>query len=185
MNLSQHDRTAIFVDGPNLDRTARSVGLNIDFDAVLREFGQRTRLVGASYFTSVKPGPDGEPLTRFLSYLGHHGWRVVTGDAKEFTDAAGVVRYKDRTDVALAVSMVQQAPRFDHIVLFSGDGDFCPAVEAAQQAGARVTVVSSFGLPNARRCVSEDLIQSADEFVDLLDIAECIERRPEVEGLAA
>ncbi|MGE9007756.1 NYN domain-containing protein [Leptospira interrogans] len=35
------------------------------------------------------------------------------------------------------------AKHVDHILLFSGDGDFRPLVKAVQRLGPRVTVVSS------------------------------------------
>ncbi len=46
-------------------------------------------------------------------------------------------------DVDLAVDMMEIADRVDHVVLFSGDGDFRRLVEAVQRKGVRVTVVST------------------------------------------
>jgi len=45
-------------------------------------------------------------------------------------------------DIELAVDAMEMAPHVDHIVLFSGDGDFRSLVEAVQRRGVRVTVVS-------------------------------------------
>ena len=44
-------------------------------------------------------------------------------------------------DIELAVDAMETAAHVDHIVLFSGDGDFRPLVEALQRKGCRVSVV--------------------------------------------
>jgi uncharacterized LabA/DUF88 family protein len=46
-------------------------------------------------------------------------------------------------DIELAVYAMEIAPFIDHMVLFSGDGDFRPLVGSVQRRGVRVTVVSS------------------------------------------
>ena len=43
--------------------------------------------------------------------------------------------------ISRIVDMLELAPRCDHMVLFSGDGDFRCLVEALQRKGVRVTVV--------------------------------------------
>ena len=43
-------------------------------------------------------------------------------------------------DIELAVDAMELAPHIDHMVLFSGDGDFRSLVEAVQRRGVRVTV---------------------------------------------
>ncbi len=46
-------------------------------------------------------------------------------------------------DIELAVNAMELAGHIDHMVLFSGDGDFRSLVEAVQRRGVRVTVVST------------------------------------------
>ena len=46
-------------------------------------------------------------------------------------------------DIELAVDAMEMAEHLDHIVLFSGDGDFRSLVEAVQRKGVRVSVVST------------------------------------------
>jgi uncharacterized LabA/DUF88 family protein len=62
-----------------------------------------------------------------------------------------------------------------HIVLFSGDGDFRCLVEAAQRKGARVTVVSTFR--SSPPMVADELRRQADNFIDLQDLASIIARQ--------
>jgi uncharacterized LabA/DUF88 family protein len=46
-------------------------------------------------------------------------------------------------DIELAIDALKMAPYLDHIMLFSGDGDFLRLVEAIQRQGVRATVVST------------------------------------------
>ena len=79
-------------------------------------------------------------------------------------------------DVDLAVDMLEIADRVDHVVLFSGDGDFRRLVEAVQRKGVRVTVVST--VKSQPPMASDDLRRQADTFVDLSDLADIIDRPP-------
>ncbi|MDB5449010.1 MAG: hypothetical protein JWQ52_138, partial [Phenylobacterium sp.] len=77
-------------------------------------------------------------------------------------------------DVEIAVDMMEMANSADHLVLFSGDGDFRCLVEAVQRKGARVTVVST--VKSQPPMASDDLRRQADNFVDLADLADIIGR---------
>jgi uncharacterized LabA/DUF88 family protein len=81
-------------------------------------------------------------------------------------------------DVELAVDMMEMAPRLDHVVLFSGDGNFRRLIEAVQRLGPRVTVISSIRTQPAM--VSDELRRQADQFVELAEIApEFTRQKPE------
>ena len=77
-------------------------------------------------------------------------------------------------DVELAVDLVELAPHLDHIVLFTGDGDFRAAIEACQRKGVRVTVVSS--MKANPPMISDDLRRQADDFIDLADLKSLVGR---------
>jgi uncharacterized LabA/DUF88 family protein len=64
----------------------------------------------------------------------------------------------------------------DHIVLFSGDGDFRSLVEALQHKGKRVSVVST--LATTPPMVADELRRQADQFIDLANLHEEIGRDP-------
>ena len=68
------------------------------------------------------------------------------------------------------------AENLDHIVLFSGDGDFRSLVAALQQMGKRVSVVST--LQTQPPMVADELRRQADQFVDLADLEQLICRDP-------
>src|SRR3712207_5796595 len=78
-------------------------------------------------------------------------------------------------DIELAVDVLDLAPHLDHVVLFSGDGDFRRLVEAVQGRGVRVTVISTIRTQPAM--IADELRRQADAFIDLTDLAEHITRR--------
>jgi uncharacterized LabA/DUF88 family protein len=100
----------------------------------------------------------------------------VTKPAKEFTDSFGRRKVKGNMDIELAVDVMQLAERLDHIVLFSGDGDFRSLVEAVQGRGRKVSVVST--LATRPPMVADDLRRQADQFVDLVELKSEIGRDP-------
>ena len=77
-------------------------------------------------------------------------------------------------DVEIAVDMLSLAPNIDHAVLFSGDGDFRRLVEAVQDKGVRVSVVST--LKSQPPQAADELRRAADQFVDLADLLDVFGR---------
>jgi hypothetical protein len=63
----------------------------------------------------------------------------------------------------------QLAGQVDQMVLFTGDGSFCPLIAALQRRGVRVTIVSS--LATQPPMVASELRRQADAFVDLRDLS--------------
>ena len=64
--------------------------------------------------------------------------------------------------------------RLDHVVLFSGDGDFRSLIEAVQRKGVRATVVST--IRSSPPMIADELRRQADQFIDLDQLAGDIER---------
>src|ERR1700723_4205711 len=110
------------------------------------------------------PRPRGSASTSTTSA----SWR--SSAAREYTDAQGRKRWRGDMDVDLAVDMMELADRIDHVVLFSGDGDFRRLVEAMQRKSVRVTVVST--VKSQPPMASDDLRRQADVFIDLADLAD-------------
>ena len=79
-------------------------------------------------------------------------------------------------DIELAVHAMEIAPHVDHIVLFSGDGDFRSLVEAIQRKGVRVTVVST--ISTQPPMVADELRRQADIFLDIVELQSKIGRDP-------
>ena len=66
------------------------------------------------------------------------------------------------------------APHLDHVILFSGDGDFRRLVEVVQRKGVKVSVVST--VKSSPPMVADELRRQADQFIDLQDLAAEISR---------
>ena len=140
----------------------------------MEEFQKRGVLVRAYYCTALVEDQEYSPIRPLVDWLDYIGYRLVTKAAREYTDAQGRKRWRGDMDVEIAVDMLEMADHADHMLLFSGDGDFRVLVEAIQRKGARVTVVST--VKSQPPMASDDLRRQADNFVDLADLAEIIGR---------
>ena len=167
---------ALFVDGHNLQATARALGFDIDYKRLLKEFESRGTLLRAFYYTSIMEDQEYSSIRPLIDWLAYNGFSVVTKAAREFTDANGRRKVKGNIDIELAVDAMELAGHVDQIVLFSGDGDFRPLIEAVQRRGARVTVIST--ISSRPPMVSDELRRQADEFIDLADLQARIVRDP-------
>ena len=137
------EKIALFIDGANLYATAKTLGFDIDYKRLLREFQSRGYLLRAFYYTAVIEDQEYSSIRPLIDWLDYNGYTVVTKATKEFVDQSGRRKVKGNMDIELAVNAMEIAPHVDHIVLFSGDGDFRSLVEAIQRKGVRVTVVST------------------------------------------
>ena len=174
MNFYQDERVALFIDGANLYATAKSLQFDIDYKRLLGFFRKRSRLVRAIYYTALMEDAEYSPLRPLIDWLDYNGYRVVTKPAKEYTDSLGRRKVKGNMDIELAIDVMQLADNLDHIVLFSGDGDFRSLVAAVQAKGRRVSVVST--LVTRPPMVADELRRQADQFIELSDLREEIGR---------
>jgi len=168
------DRIALFIDGANLYSAAKGLNIDIDFKKLLDEFQTRGVLIRAYYYTAIVEDQDYSPIRPLVDWLDYNGFTVVTKAAKEFTDSSGRKRHRGDMDVDLAVDMMEMAGNVDHVVLFSGDGDFRRLIEAVQRRGVRVTVVST--VKSQPPMASDELRRQADTFVDMADLAAIVAR---------
>ncbi len=174
MAFYKDERLALFIDGANLYAAARAVGLEIDFRKLLREFQSRGRLIRANYYTVLAENDDYSPIRPLVDWLAYNGFNVVRKPAREFTDREGRKRMRGSMDVELAVDLLEAASYCEHIVLFSGNGDFRRVVEAAKARGCRVSVVST--METAPPMIADDLRREADAFIDLTDLGDLVAR---------
>ena len=172
------EKLALFIDGANLYSAARALGFDIDYKKLLTEFSKKGILVRAYYYTALLEDREFSPLRPLVDWLDYNGYTLVTKSAREYTDAAGRRKVKGNMDIEIAVDMLEIAPNVDHIVLFSGDGDFRKLVESVQRRGRRVSVVSTLRTQPAM--VADDLRRQADHFIELVEIQPLIAR----EGVA-
>ena len=178
MRFHSHERLVIFIDGPNLYSAARTLGFDIDYRRLLAEFSkpERGRLVRAFYYTALNEEQEYSPIRPLIDWLDYNGYSMVTKPIKEFTDAQGRRKIKGNMDIEIAVDVMEIAPHVDHIILFSGDGDFRRLVESVQRQGKRVSVVST--VRTQPPMAADELRRQADQFIDLVDLAPVIMRDP-------
>jgi uncharacterized LabA/DUF88 family protein len=174
--MPQSDKIAVFIDGANLYATAKALGFDMDYRRLLKEFQGRGTLVRASYYTAVIEDQEFSSIRPLIDWLDYNGFTVVTKATKEFFDANGRRKVKGSMDIELAVDAMELAGHVDQIVLFSGDGDFRPLVEAVQRRGVRVTVVST--ISTQPPMISDELRRQADVFTDLKELQSRIGRDP-------
>ena len=177
VNFYSDERIGLFIDGSNLYAAARSLAFDIDYKNLLDVFAKKGRLIRAFYYTALIEDQEYSPIRPLVDWLDYNGYTMVTKPAKEFTDSTGRRKIKGNMDIELAVDIIEMAPVLDHIVLFSGDGDFRRLVEAVQHKGLRVTVVST--VRSQPPMVADELRRQADYFIELQDLQSEIGRAPQ------
>ena len=101
---------------------------------------------------------------------------MVTKPTMEFVAATGRRKVKGNIDIELAIDAMELAEHLDHVVIFSGDGDFRSLVEPLQNKGKRVSLISM--LYTNPPMVAYELHRQADYFIDLVDPQQEIGRTP-------
>jgi uncharacterized LabA/DUF88 family protein len=174
--MADQDRIALFIDGANLYATAKSLGFDIDYKRLLKEFQNRGRLIRAFYYTALIEDQEYSSIRPLIDWLDYNGYAVVTKPTKEFVDSLGRRKVKGNMDIELAVDAMEMAEHIEHLILFSGDGDFRSLVEAVQRKGVKVSVVST--ITTQPPMIADELRRQADEFIDLIHLVGRIGRDP-------
>lgn len=169
------EKLAVLIDGKSLYSASRAIGFDIDFKRLRAEFARRGRLKNISYFVAVEDVQEGEhdalrPMTDWMAY---NGYQVVTVRSKTYT-FAGERRSKDNMLMELAVKAIEIGSWADHIVLFSGNNDLTPVVRFIQREGVRVSIASTLEANQ----VSDELRRQADNFIEIGDLRDVIQREP-------
>ena len=174
MHFYPTERIALFIDGANLYATAKALGFDIDYKRLLALFREVGHLVRAQYYTALAEDQEYSSIRPLVDWLDYNGYTMVTKPTKEFTDSFGRRKIKGNMDIELAVDAMEIAGSIDHMVVFSGDGDFRSLVEAVQRRGVRVTVVST--ISTQPPMVADELRRQADIFLDIAELQSKIGR---------
>jgi uncharacterized LabA/DUF88 family protein len=180
---SKSNCVALFIDGVSLHATSRTLGFDIDFKRLLKEFEDRGSLLRAFYYTSMIEDQEYSSIRPLTDWLSYNGYTVVTKAVKEFTDASGRRKVKGNMDIELAVDAMALADQIDQMVLFSGDGAFRYLVEAIQRRGVRVTVIST--ISTQPPVIADELRRQADVFTDLAGFRSKLSRAPSARATSA
>jgi uncharacterized LabA/DUF88 family protein len=184
MHFYPDERVGLFIDGPNIYASTQALGFTIDYKRLLSEFGRRGRLVRALFYLSLAENEGYSTGRPFADWLDYNGFSVMAKPAAAYVDPFGERRVKGGVELELAVDAMRLAGSLDHIVLFSGDGDYHSLTVALQNRGRRVSVVSTINAFSAT--ASDRLRRQADQFIDLADLKPRIQRepRPKLNGRA-
>ncbi len=170
------ERLALFIDGSNLYAATKALGFDIDYKLLRSEFMRRGKMVRAFYYTALLEHEEYSPIRPLVDWLDYNGFTLVTKPAKEFIDSSGRRKIKGNMDIELVVDAMEMADHVDHMVLFSGDGDFRPLVAALQRKGVRVSVVST--IRSSPPVIADDLRRQADNFIELEELKDVIGKPP-------
>ncbi len=168
------EKLALFIDGSNLYAAAKALEFDIDYKLLLEWASNQGRLVRAFYYTALIDDQEYSPIRPLVDWLDYNGYTMVTKPTKEYVDPQGRRKVKGNMDIELAIDVMEMADNVDHIVLFSGDGDFRRLIEAVQRKGVRVTVVST--IKSSPPMVADELRRQADHFLDLSSLVHDIAR---------
>lgn len=171
-------KIVLFIDGANTFSAMKNLGINCDWRRVLTYFNKIGVVVSAYYYTAMHVDKEDDPVVPLTDFLDYNGFLVVSKDVKEFYDeATGRRKIKGNMDVELCVDAMTLAPSIDHMVLFSGDGDFRALVEAIQKRGVFVTVVST--IKTQPPMIADELRRQASRFLDIIEMEQYIRRERE------
>src|ERR1700738_1266104 len=176
MPPSTTNKIALFIDGANLYATAKTLGFDIDYKRLLKEFQGRGTLLRAFYYTAVVEDQEFSSIRPLVDWLDYNGFTVVTKATKEFVDSSGRRKVKGNMDIELAVDAMELAERIDEMILFSGDGDFRSLVEAVQRRGVRAPAAST--VASHPPMAADELRRQADVFIDLVTLQPKVGRDP-------
>lgn len=168
MPFYPEDKVAVFIDGSNLYAAAKSLDFDIDYRKLLSWSASRGRLVRAFYYTAMIEDAEYSPIRPLVDWLDYNGYTMITKPTKEFVDSQGRRKIKGNMDIEIAVDMMEMSDKLDHVILFSGDGDFRVLAEAVQRKGVRLSVVST--IQSTPPMVADELRRQADYFIDLADL---------------
>ena len=157
-------RVALFVDTQNLYYAARdAAGRNVDYERLLLLAERRRRLQAATAYVVEREGANS--AYGFVTRLSALGYRVRRRAVRVHRgDGEGRLVLEGDWDMGIAADIVRAWDHLDVVALASGDGDFVPLLELAQQRGLRVEILAF------REAAAQPLIDLADRFVHLPDV---------------
>jgi len=165
-NLS-HLSVGVFVDMQNIYYGAKNaLRRKVDFKNLLQ-----VAVRGRSLYRAIAYLVDLERVNQdgFIHVLKSLGYEVKLKEPKKFYNWDRV-EYKADWDMGIAIDAIAMAEnnKVDVVVLMSGDGDFVDLINFLKAKGIKVEVISF------RSITAKELVQAANEYIDLEEIADFI-----------
>ena len=153
----KNEKTGVFIDAANNYHAFESAGVRLDYEALLNAFQDKCQLVTIRYYTGVTDNPKYRYIKSTIDWLSYNGYVTVTRPVKVME--GGIL--KANLDVEIAVDVMAAYPKLDHVVLFTGDGDFVYLIQTIQRLGVKVSIVSG------EKQISDELKRQADHYLDI------------------
>lgn len=171
-NIGPNDKVAAFIDGANLYASCKSLGFEMDYKRLRNYLRDELGCTRIYFYTALVEGDNGvSPVKPLVDWLDYNGYTVRSKQAKEYADATGRRKIKGNMDVEIVVDMMRMSGELDHIILFSGDGDFRYALDAIRSGRSEVTVVSTY---QTQPPMVADEMRRGIPFVDLVELEDHI-----------
>jgi len=148
-------KAGIFVDAENVMRNG---GWGLRYD-VLKDIvkEQGLNIVRANVYMAIDRRREEkdeiycQKKEDFRAQIRRAGFKIVLKEVRRYLDEDGELVTKASTDMDLAVDVLLQARHLDYVLLVSGDGDYVRLVNAIQNGGSKVDVISFHNTSRALR----------------------------------
>jgi uncharacterized LabA/DUF88 family protein len=156
-------RVGLFVDTQNLYYGARdNFDRHVDYRKLMQLTAAGRRLAHATSYVVEREGDS--TAFGFVTKLSVLGYRVRRRKVRVHRqNEEGRVVMEGDWDMGIVADIVRSWDHLDVLALASGDADFVPILEVAQERGLRVEVFAF------KESVGQELVDLADKFVSLGD----------------
>jgi uncharacterized LabA/DUF88 family protein len=164
--------TAVLIEGNNTHYAFKTLGWMPDYRKMLDFFRRTVILKKVYYFVAIDREGD-NAIIKLVDWLDYNGFICKITD------------YSDERNKGVQVDFTVQAmkliPSVDHFILFTGNDQFVPLIKHLDDAGKVVTVCSTL---LHQKIVSDDLRRAADNFIELHDFRQYMEKNTTVREAA-
>lgn len=152
INFSHLGRILVCIDVANLEKSVQKLKKRVDYKKLIRFFkkGKLIEIIFYSASFGTKPHND------FLAFLRRIGYKIVCKQEKCINN-----KKKANFDVEVSVDVMELLPKFDSLILFSGDSDFYYLNIKLKTLGKKVFVSST------KYSISKELIISSTKYFDI------------------
>lgn len=164
----QNQNCALFIDNTSLFYATRALGFSVDYMALRKYFANRTTLGRSKFYAAEMGGVDYSPIRSTLDWMAYNGFTTVVLPLKQGDDNTAHSRAQHMLLGQKAVDAMQMAPAINHAVFIDNTPALIPVIEALQDMGVTVTVVST--IATSPPCIGSELRRAADHFLDLADL---------------
>lgn len=147
------ERTIVAIDHSNVRRWQDALGWEVsvpDLGNMAKSFANQSSL--RRFYCAADFGPDWRSMDLrehskdLITTVTTSGFEAVAKRVKYIRDPEGTVRKCD-LDIEIVTDLFALKDAYDRIVLFSGDGDFAPAVaHLNQEHGKDIVVIGAAGM---------------------------------------